>query len=188
MPPKVKFSKEKIATVAFEMVRKHGIDFLSARSLAAELGSSTAPIFTSFQSIEEVQRSVIDMAKELYNSYINQALSSELPFKESGMQYIRLAAEEPELFKLLFMRGSESEQYSHFFPSGDENANAILDIITNNHGISFDKAKKLYNHLSVYVHGIAVLFAQKQFVFTMDDVSEMLSEVFNALIREDENE
>ena len=56
------------------------------------------------------------------------------------------------------------------------------------HMLSFDKAKKLYNHLSVYVHGIAVLFAQKQFVFTMDDVSDMLSEVFNALIREDENE
>ena len=119
MPPKVKFTKERIASVAFDMVRKHGSEFLSARSLAAELGASTAPIFTAFQSIEEVQQAVISKAKELYNSYINKAFSAELPFKETGMQYIRFAADEPELFKLLFMRAAENERISHFFPAGE---------------------------------------------------------------------
>ena len=185
MPPKVKFTKERIASVAFDMVRKHGSEFLSARSLAAELGASTAPIFTAFQSIEEVQQAVISKAKELYNSYINKAFSAELPFKETSMQYIRFAADEPELFKLLFMRAAENERISHFFPAGDDNAETILDTVKSSYDIEAEKAKRLFNHLSVYVHGIAVLFAQRQCVFTMDDVSLMLTEVFKALLKED---
>ena len=158
---------------------------MSARSLAAELGASTAPIFTAFQSIEEVQQAVISKAKELYNSYINKAFSAELPFKETGMQYIRFAADEPELFKLLFMSAAENERISHFFPAGDDNAETILDTVKSSYDIEAEKAKRLFNHLSVYVHGIAVLFAQRQCVFTMDDVSLMLTEVFKALLKED---
>lgn len=187
MPPKVKFSKDKITSVAFNMVRKHGIDFLSARSLAAELGASTAPIFTAFQSIDEVQHAVILKAKELYASYINRALSGELPFKETGLEYIRFAADEPELFKLLFMSSGENHSFTHYFPEGDENADTVLETVKNCYGMEEEKAKSLYNHLSVYVHGIAVLFAQRQCVFTMDDVSSMLTEVFKALTKEEEN-
>ena len=58
MPPKAKFSKEEIVTTALAMVKQQGIEALTARSLAKELGSSARPIFTVFASMEEVQAEV----------------------------------------------------------------------------------------------------------------------------------
>ena len=58
MPPKAKFTKEEIINAAFEITRRDGFDALTARSLAAELGSSPRPIFTVFSGMEEVQSAV----------------------------------------------------------------------------------------------------------------------------------
>jgi hypothetical protein len=42
---------------------------------------------------------------------------------------------------------------------------------------------KIYNHMSVYAHGLATLYAQGNCVFSDEDVDAMLSEVFLALAK-----
>lgn len=187
MPPKARYTKEEILDVAYSMVKKHGMQILSARSLAAELGTSTAPIFTAFQSIEEIQCLVIEKAKELYQEkYINEGLKQTPPFKGAGLKYVQFAKDEPELFKVLFMQSDNLDESNatHFLPSGDENAGAVLGAVQGSYGLEGEDARSLYNHLSVYTHGLAVLYAQHRCVFTMEDVSRMLSEIFIALTKE----
>ena len=58
MPPKAKFTREEIVQAALGIVREDGIQALTARALGAKLGSSARPIFTIFQSMEEVQQEV----------------------------------------------------------------------------------------------------------------------------------
>lgn len=183
MPPKAKFSREEILLCAFETVRKYGVEHLSARSLAAALGCSTAPIFTAFQSIEELILAVCDKAKALYGSYLEEGMKGALPFHGSGMAYVRFAKEEPKLFALLFMGDGKGEEPSHYFPS-DGHSGEILQLVMSRYGLSEEKAKSLFNHLSVYAHGLATLFARGRCVFTMEDVSDQLSEVFRSLIKE----
>ena len=181
MPPKPKYTKEEIFETAFCIVKENGMSCLTARSLAFELGTSTAPIFTAFSSIEEIQNLIIDRAWKIYSEeYFNVGFSGSLPFKGAGLKYIQFAKDYPELFKILFMQG-KGEEFTHFFPKGDPNAPTIIKTVKNNYKLDENKAKGLYNHLSVYVHGLAVMYAQGQCVYTMEDVSEMLSEVFNAL-------
>ncbi len=182
MPPKVKYTKEQIGDAAYELVRQKGIENLSARNLAAFLGTSTAPIFTAFTGIEEVQNAVYHRAWELYCSYITRGLEMELSFKGTGLMYIRFAGDEPNLFKMLFMSSQGKKPPSHYFPAGDSNEPRIRDNVEKNYGLSTEKAKKLYNHLSVYTHGIAVMKAQGNCVFTDDDISEMLSEMYRSLV------
>ena len=55
MPPVEKFSREKVISAAFELVRKHGMGKLSARSVAHRLGSSTAPVYNHFSSMPELK-------------------------------------------------------------------------------------------------------------------------------------
>ena len=183
MPPKAKYSKEQITDAAYEMVRKYGEEMLSARNLAAELGTSTSPIFAVFNSIEEVQLAVTAKARDLYISYLDQGLSQDIPFKGAGLKYIQFAKDEPELFKLLFMKNGVDEP-SHYMPSEFEFEGQVREKLQSSHGLSEATAKNLYNHLSVYVHGLAVLFAQGNCVFSDEDVSNMLSEVFFALKKE----
>lgn len=184
MPPKAKYTREEIADTAFQMVRRHGMDFLSARSLAAELGTSTAPIFTAFGNIENLASVVTERAGALYNDYIKEGMKDSLPFKGVGMKYVQFAKDEPELFKLLLSDLNHGGEPSHFLPSADENTPSVLNVIKKAYGIDEVGAARLYNHMSVYTHGLASLFASGSYVFTLDDVSEMLTEIFRAVIAE----
>ena len=70
---------------------------------------------------------------------------------------------------------------NHYLPSGDPTSDDVLGAFVGNYNIDNDEAKYIYNHLSVYTYGLAVLFARRSCVFTMDDVDRMLSELFWAL-------
>ena len=183
MPPKARYTKEQIVDAAYELVRRNGKGYLSARSLAAELGTSTAPIFTAFSSIEELQYAVTERAKALYAEYLRSGLSQTPAFKWAGLKYIQFAKDEPELFKMLFMKNSEGTPPSHYFPGGDENEPVVRGMLESTYGFGTEHAKRIFNHMSVYVHGLAVLYAQGYCVFTDEDVSYMLSEMFNALVK-----
>ena len=103
MPPKVKFQREEIVRAALNVARSKGIDAVTAREVAAELGVSPRPIFTWFDTMEALRAEVYAMAKERYRAYVERGLAGPIPFLGVGQQYICFAQEEPELYKLLFL-------------------------------------------------------------------------------------
>ena len=103
MAPKVKFRKEEIVNAALSVARRAGADAVTAREVAAELGVSTRPIFTYFDSIEQLKGEVFQLAKERYRAQIERGLADPVPFLGVWRQYLRFAKDEPELYKLLFL-------------------------------------------------------------------------------------
>ena len=103
MPPTVKYKKEQIVQAAMDVVRRKGIDAVTAREVARELQVSVGPIFTWFETMEQLKAEVYELAKELYRAYIRRGLTGPVPFLGLGQQYIRFAKDEPELYKLLFL-------------------------------------------------------------------------------------
>lgn len=191
MPPKAKFSREEIIEAALAIVREYGADALTARALAEKLGSSARPIFTVFQSMEEVQEAVLASAKILYKQYVERGLQENPAFKGVGTQYILFAVNEPKLFQLLFMTEQEGvPNLAGILPLIDESYAAILLSIKKGYGLDGAAAEKLYRHLWIYTHGIAALCATKMCRFTGEEISTMMTEVFMGLlrkIREDAN-
>lgn len=181
MPPKVKFSREEILDAAYELVRKSGRATLTARSLACALGTSTAPIFTAFESIDALTEAVKERAMTSYNAYLTEGLSHPLPFKGTGLAHIRFAKDEPLLFRFLFVENGEADPLRHYLPGDCENERMVRNTVESGYGYTTEEAKHLYNHLSVYVHGLAMLYAYGHAVFDDGDVDRMLSEVFLAL-------
>ena len=180
MPRSTKYTKEVISVAAYELVRREGASSLTARRLAAELGCSTAPLFTAFPSIDAVRDEVIKRSYSLYSDYLKKAMQEPLPFKAAGLNYIRFAKDEPKLFALLFM-GKGDGGVTHYFPSGDvKNEPRVRGTVESFYGMSEESSKRLYNHMSVYAHGLAVLAAEGNSTFTDEDVSRMLSEAFSA--------
>ena len=74
MPPKPKFTREEIVAAALELVSEKGMSALTSRDLGARLGSSARPIFTVFNSMEEVQEAVRDAAMKRFESYAEKAV------------------------------------------------------------------------------------------------------------------
>ena len=127
MPPKAKFTKDEILNTALSITEESGIDAVTARELGKRLGSSARPIFTVFESMDEIKHSVILKAKELYGKYVETGLKMQPAFKGVGIAYIRFAAEKPKLFQLLFMRASEEQKdVSAILPCIDDNYEKIL--------------------------------------------------------------
>ena len=110
MAPKNKFTKEEMVEAALRVVRERGIDGLTAKTLADALGTSTQPVFTAFGSMDAVKRETYAAAVRVYDSYANAGLKEKIPFFGVGMQYIRFAREEPELYRLLFLTQEQGRE------------------------------------------------------------------------------
>lgn len=187
MPPKAKFTREEITAAALQIVREGGGNALTARALGERLGSSARPIFTVFRSMEEVQGQVRSAARELYNAYVEEALSEnegDVPrFKCVGQQYIRFAVSEPKLFQLLFMREQEKmPDFQNILPLIETNYEGILISIEEEYGVDRQLSRRLYQHLWVYTHGIATLCATRMCGFSGEEIGIMLTEVCRSLL------
>ena len=114
MAPKNKFTREEMVQAALQVVRAGGIGSLTAKTLADALGTSTQPVFTAFGSMERVRQAVYAAAVDIYDGYADAGLQvqEEILFLGVGMQYIRFAREEPELYRFLFLTRAQDPQYS----------------------------------------------------------------------------
>lgn len=183
MSPKAKFTKEEIIDMAFSITKAQGIEAVTARELGNCLGSSARPIFTVFESMDEVKEAVIAKSKELYGEYVEEGLKNRPAFKGVGIAYIRFAIEQPRLFQLLFMRAaSGSMGVSAILPFIDDNYDRILKSVQEPYSLERDVAEKIYQHLWTYTHGIATMFATGLCSYTTEEIGERLTEVFKGLM------
>ena len=103
--------------------------------------------------------------------------SNEYPlYKAAGMAYIRFAAEEKELFKLLFMCDRTGEDLS---PTEDFEESAKM--IMNANGVSLETARFMHLEIWAFVHGIAVMFATSFLTLDTDLVSQMLTDAYKGI-------
>lgn len=178
MPPKVKVTKEEIIKTSVELVRTSGQDSINARAIASSLNCSTQPIFSNFDSMEELEQSTILAAYEIYLNFIKNEVESEKypKYKAFGMAYIRFAKDEKELFKLLFMRDRTAEEAS-LSPDFEESVQMIMQ--ANN--VSYETAKRIHFELWACVHGLGTMLATSFMLLEWDVISDMLSDVYQGI-------
>ena len=179
MPPKVKVTREEIINAALGIVRQNGAQAVNARTVAAALNCSTQPVFSNFETMEELRLAVVKKADELCWEYMQREVNSGAypVYKANGMAYIRFAKEEKELFKLLYMRDRSSES----IPESTDQTDQMEEIIYNNTGLSGTDAKLFHLEMWAYVHGIAAMFATGFLDLEWDLVSKMLTDSYQGL-------
>lgn len=180
MPPKVKISKEDIIKISLELVRNKGTESLNARSVAAELGCSTQPVFSNFSTMEQLQSATLNAAYDIYLDFLKrEAESGEYPpYKAFGMAYIRFAREEKQLFKLLFMRDRSGEDLT---PMSDFTES--VDMIMKANAVTKEEAELIHLEMWSCVHGIAVMFATSFLSLDTETVSRMLTDVYKGICK-----
>lgn len=179
MPPKAKFSRKEIIDNALQIVRESGLKGITARSLGNKLGSSARPIFTIFQSMEEVIDATIDEMYNIFDAYIREGLEEDISFKGSGKSYIRFAKEEPAFFQIIFMHSNDGlPKKIHLKNTTELLFSEITESIQKDYGLEKEDAFNLYLNMWIFCHGIATLMVTKMIEFTDDDISNRLTEVF----------
>lgn len=184
MPPKAKYTREELIEAALGIAKRDGFDALTARALALELGCSPRPIFTVFDSMDELQAEVISAAQRFYERYEDEGMGMSPSFKGSGVGYIRFAAEQPKLFQLLFMKERESiPDSTEVLKTIDNYYERIVQSVIDEYGFGRKISEKLYLHMWIYSHGIATAIATGVCTFTAEQISDMLTEVCATLIK-----
>lgn len=180
MPPKAKITREEIIKAAVNIVRVCGDGGLNARGLANALGCSTQPIFSNFESMEQVRMEVIVYAESVFAKFVEETIKSgKYPaYKASGMGYITMAKEEPELFKLLYMRDRSSEPAALNYTIAP-----IVESIQQSTGLSYEKAELFHVEMWVVVHGIASMIATNYLDWDMDMASSVVTDIYHGLLR-----
>ena len=183
MPPKPKFTKEEIVAAALELVSEKGIEALTARELGVRLGSSARPIFTVFNSMEEVQEEVRAAALKRFESYAEKAMHYTPVFKQVGMQMILFAIEEPKLYQLVYMsENAGATDFESIVERLGDVAQLCVDVIQRDYSLSEKDAKALFEHVWIYTFGIGALCATGMCRFSQEEIIQMLGQDFMAML------
>ena len=183
MPPKAKFTKEQITKAALSVVSEKVVQALTAKELGAALGTSTTPIFTVFNSMQEVQDAVMLAAMERFEEYAHKAAHIKPVFKQVCMQMILFAKEEPKLYQLIFMSSiSEAQTFDDIYAHLGSVADECLDVLQKDYDLSKDNAKTLFEHVWIHTFGIGALCATGVCDFSHKQIAEMLTQDFTAMM------
>ncbi len=105
MPPKTTITPELVLEAGFQLVRREGLQSLSARRVAQELGCSTQPIYSAFETMEQCKQEIIQRAGAVAMSYLAPAQPAERSFLQVGLGSLRFAQDEPQLWRLINQSG-----------------------------------------------------------------------------------
>ncbi len=182
MPSKVKISKENILTVAFDIVRKQGIEELNVRNIARRLKCSVQPIYYQFKNVEELQKELHAKIEKYFHSFLLEHADSEIPvYKQVGINYIKFAKKESKLFQILFMAESGLSPRDFATPD-DGDFRELAKYIKMSTNLNDDDVKEFHIKMWIFTHGLATLVASNTCNLTDEQISNFLTSEFQALM------
>lgn len=181
MPPTVRFTRDAVLHAACQLMRREGMEALNARAIAKELGGSTQPIFRLFTNMEDLHRELTLYVARQFQAHAEADMAqSDSPYIQLCTTYLLYGRDEPELFKLLFMRDRVSEgQYSD-----QTNFDLVFNIIKKETPLDDETALRFFERTWLFIHGLAVCIATK-YIPCQDEryLISMVKEAYNAAVK-----
>lgn len=175
MPPKPKFTKEEIIATALSVAREKGIDAITAREMGARLKVSTRPVFTYFQSIEELKQAVYVEAREMYRRYIYDGLAESLQPQSVGLQFIRFAQEEPWLYRLIYFSGTRFSEENCVADAMYDLQEVVRPTLMKSYHMDENMADQYYRSMWLVVNSIAALYVTGSCPYTDTEIRSILA-------------
>ena len=187
MPTKIRISKDMILDAAFEIVRQYGMEKLSNRELANKLKCSIRPIYYQFENVEEMQKELyIKIEKYFYEFLLDNMIDGIPQYKQVGINYIKFAKKENKLFQTLFMSETGLRPDAFVSKAGDD-YKEIEKLVKISTHLKEDDIKDFHTKMWIFCHGIATLVANNTINLTDDQIQQLLSYEFQALMLLEEN-
>ena len=181
MPPTVRFTRDAVLHAACQLMRREGMEALNARAIAKELGGSTQPIFRLFTNMEDLHRELILYVARQFQAHAEADMAqSDSPYIQLCTTYLLYGRDEPELFKLLFMRDRVSErQYSD-----QTTFDLVFNIIKKETPLDDETALRFFERTWLFILGLAVCIATK-YIPCQDEryLISMVKEAYNAAVK-----
>ena len=159
MAPKTQFSREQIIDAAFRIASGDGMDGITVRKIAKELGSSVAPVYVNFGDLEELRDAVVEKIVDISLEILEESDTGR-PFRDIGLASIRFAKRYPVISRDLTLRPNRYlEAYrSRMDVPLTERMEADPDLTE----LSPDQRRELLFRMQVFQTGLTIMTATGQ--------------------------
>lgn len=82
---------------------RNGMEGITVRKIAAELGSSIAPVYVNFSDLEEVRDAVVEQIVNISRNILDESDTGQ-PFRDIGIASVRFARRYPVISRDLTLR------------------------------------------------------------------------------------
>lgn len=182
MPPKPKITRDMVIAAAFEVARKTGAENINARTVSKKLNCSTQPVMYHFATIEELKKAAYQKTDEYHTEYLmNIPETQENIMLGIGLNYIRFAVEEPNLFRFLFQSGLVAE---NSLPEmiNSEQLIPVISAMKEAMCMSTEQTKEIFITLAMFVHGYASIIANNSLEYDEKIVMSHLQRVYTGAV------
>lgn len=188
MPPKARITKAMVTDAAFEVARIHGLENVNARTVSQRLGCSTQPVMYHFARIEDMKRAAYERADRFHTEYIMHTDTGQNVMLGIGLNYIRFAVEEPNLFRFLFQSGFTLENSVPQMIDSPE-LEPVLSAMQSGMGLNRERTKAVFLTLAMFAHGYASILNNNGLEFDEEVVkAHLISTYRGAILAAKENE
>lgn len=182
MPPKPQFTRREIAAAALAIIKEQGLHALTARGLGARLGASARPIFTVFQSMDEVKDAARELAFAEYCDFLDLPKSLN-DMKYLGLRTVEFSMEYPALFRLLYLQKQwNTSGVSGSLPDQGRLAEECDKLIAQSYGIRVEDASLLSSQFWIHVFGMGAMCAIGATTLQREEITKRLSLSFDSLL------
>lgn len=184
MPPQSKISKDSLLQSASAIIREQGSNALNARSLAKKNGCSTQPIFSKFDSMEDVIGQVRELEFEGFKAHFSESMQGESnPLVGAGMAFMSYAVENPNMFSFLFLEknsGEETGAPSVSFLKETLFSKDIITYVKNDSGLDEAYVKSVIGNFYYYLAGKAVTTVTLEENATEEELRQEFKDFYKA--------
>lgn len=173
MPPKKRIFKEDILEASIDVIRKQSASALTVRNIAAELQSSTQPIYSEFENLDCLKKELYKYASEKYLRF------SFTNYKELAIAFLSFAKKEKELFKFLYLRRRDSGKK---LPD-DINYTVTVELLSKNLDMDPQRAKDMHHWMQYYCYTMGVMIATDYRDLTAEEMNRELTELYSIMLR-----
>lgn len=183
MPPKPVVTEAAIIQTAFNIVRERGDEALTARTIAAELGCSTQPIYSVLGSMDEIRdrtyRKTAEYARSMMTGYADERHSPSLNL---AMGFLQFAQRERRLFRFLYLSGWKRYDLDREAFLGEDLVMTYLRRSKRLSSLPEAALRALSLKLSIYLIGIGTMINAGTIAIEMEEAEDMLREMYEILV------
>ena len=181
MPPKTKVTAEMVVNAAIEVACQSGYESINARTVSGQLHCSTQPVMYHFSTIESLKKAAYKRLDQLHSEYMMNTRPGQDPILGIGLNYIRFAVEEPQLFRFLFQSGYAEENNLLEMVDSEELV-PVLAAMREGAGLNMEKTRQVFITVALFAHGYASIIANNHLEFDEKLIAEHLERTWNGAV------
>ena len=180
---KQKITKEMVVNAAFELARYGGMEKVMVKNIANKLSCSVQPVYTYCNNMAGLQQDVTAKADEFVKKYISANIDKKNLFQSTGQAYIKLAREEPNIFKIFVLKQRENiSSLNDLYQS--EASPQTASYIAEELGISTGQAKQLHINMLIYTIGIGTILSITKPGIPAGEILSQQETAYNAFLKQ----